>query len=114
MTYGLWKTIWWLFAVEYATLDSQAEYNAALTSDGFHQGGLGPGVTTLVQYTAAWSWAQYNQENPVVRCGYTDSLGNRTGIKSYTLMEADGVAGRTVEVALPWIGKPVRPHMVVA
>lgn len=74
------KTIYWLFVVEYATFDSQKAYNASLTTDGYHQGGLGDGVTNIS--SSAWgSWRAYN---PFVPCGYTDELGNRTGVKSYT------------------------------
>ena len=47
MTYDIQKDLFWLFAVEYATLNSQKAYNAAKDSNGYAQGGLGDGVTTL-------------------------------------------------------------------
>lgn len=81
MTYNIQKTIYWLFVVEYATLNSQANYNESLTSDGYHQGGLGSGVTNL----DGNKWSSWKSYNPFIPCGYTDSLGNRTGIKSYTM-----------------------------
>jgi hypothetical protein len=79
MTYQAQKTIYWLFVIEYANLNSQAAYNAELTGEGYHQGGLGDGVTT-------WSgdWNTFNGYYPFVPCGHTDSLGNGTGTVSYT------------------------------
>ena len=81
MTYDMQKTLYWLFVVEYATLNSQAAYNASPTSEGFHQGGLGDGVTTIDWGT----WTTFNGNFPFVPCGLTDSLGNRTGVVEYTI-----------------------------
>ena len=64
--------------VEYATLNSQKAFNANLTAEGYHQGGLGEGVTTssvTVNGTTTYSF---------VPCGTTNSLGNGTGIIEYT------------------------------
>lgn len=80
-TYEAHKTLFWLFAIEYATLNSQSSYNSQLTNEGFHQGGLGAGVTNL-----DWNkWLQFNSNGPFITCGYTDSIGNSTGVKSYTM-----------------------------
>lgn len=68
-TYDAHRDLTWLFVVEYATLNSQKAFNANLTAEGYHQGGLGEGVTT------AWAF---------VPCGTTNSLGNGTGIIEYT------------------------------
>lgn len=69
----------WLFVVEYATLDSQKTYNAELTADGYHQGGLGSGATTM----RSWSeWTTVNNNSSLLNCGATDSLGNNTGVVS--------------------------------
>lgn len=46
-TYGAHKTLFWLFAVEYATLNSQKPFNAQKDANGFAQGGLGPGPTQM-------------------------------------------------------------------
>ena len=40
-TYGAHKTLFWLFAVEYATLNSQKPFNAQKDANGFSQGSLG-------------------------------------------------------------------------
>ena len=71
--------IYWLFAIEYATLNSQKAFTSTLTSEGFHQGGLGPGVSTFS------NWATYNSSNPFIPCGFTNSLGNNTGVVTFTL-----------------------------
>lgn len=93
MTYDAQKTLYWLFVVEYATLNSQAAYNAALTSEGYHQGGLGDGVTTW-----DWSsWSAFNGCNPFVPCGATDSLGNGTGTVAYTVSN-DSATLKTFQV----------------
>ncbi len=81
MTYDVQKRLYWLFVVEYATLNSQAAYKAALTSEGYRQGGLGDGVTTLNDA----EWDKFNSYYPFVPCGTTDSLGNKTGVVNYTI-----------------------------
>lgn len=90
--YQLHKELWWFFAIEYCNFNSQAEYNAALDSNGYHQGGLGAGVTQISD------WNGYNGYMPFVPCGTTNSLGNRTGVVTYNAMKADG---ETVHYAAP-------------
>lgn len=80
-TYHAHRKLWWLFAVEYANFNSQATYNATLTADGYRQGGLGAGVTTL----NGTLWNGFNGTNPFVPCGYTNGLGNHTGIVPFTM-----------------------------
>ena len=84
MTYDAQKNLYWLFAVEYATLNSQKAYNGELDANGFKQGGLGAGVTDASSY-----WADFNGSHPFVPCGTTDSLGNNSGVVDYTF-EIDG------------------------
>lgn len=94
MTYDIQKTLYWLFVVEYATLNTQAAYNAELTAEGYKQGGLGAGVTT-------WGgdvWGRWNRNNPFVPCGHTDSLGNGTGVVQYTVQDAKGADLKTFDV----------------
>ena len=79
--YQTHKKLWWLFAVEYCNFDSQDTFNAELTEEGFRQGGLGAGVTTL-NYS---KWSAFNGVYPVIPCGVTNSLGNHTGVVEYTL-----------------------------
>lgn len=81
MTYEAQKTIYWLFAVEYATLNTQAEYNPKLTVEGLRQGGLGAGVV----FMGSDKWSAFNNFYPFIPCGFTDSLGNRTGIRPFTM-----------------------------
>ena len=81
MTYDAQKALYWLFVVEYATLNSQADYNSQLTAEGFRQGGLGAGVTTISES----DWNTFNGFCPFVPCGLTDCLGNRTGVVEYTI-----------------------------
>ena len=71
--------IFWLFAIEYATLNSQKTFNESLTAEGYHQGGLGAGVSNFS------NWSTYNSANPFIPCGFTNSLGNKTGVKTFTL-----------------------------
>lgn len=72
-TYEAHKAITWLFVTEYANRNCQANYNSSLTSEGYHQGGLGVGVTTGASNGAC----------NFVPTGTTDSLGNNTGVVSY-------------------------------
>lgn len=94
MTYDIQKTLYWLFVVEYATLNSQADFNAQPTSDGYRQGGLGAGVTTIND----GKWATFNNKNPFIPCGHTDSLGNNTGTVDYTMPSAYDTTSTTVSV----------------
>lgn len=71
--------IFWLFAIEYATLNSQKDFNPSLDTAGFHQGGLGSGVSNFS------NWNTYNSYYPIIPCGFTNSLGNNTGVKTFTL-----------------------------
>ena len=71
--------IFWLFAIEYATLNSQKDFNPSLDEAGFHQGGLGSGVSNFS------NWATYNNSYPIIPCGFTNSLGNNSGVKTFTL-----------------------------
>ena len=81
MTYDAQKDLYWLFVVEYATLNSQKAFNAAKTSEGYAQGGLGDGFTTL-----DWTkWGNYNGYCPIAPCGYTDGFGNGTGQKEFSM-----------------------------
>lgn len=78
-TYGAHKTLFWLFAVEYATLNSQKPFNAQKDANGFAQGGLGPGPTQMTD------WANFNNANPLIPCGYTNEFGNGSGEKAYVV-----------------------------
>lgn len=68
------NVIYWLWVIEYANFNSQEEYNTALTSEGYHQGGIGPGVTDW-DWT---SWGDYNTHRPLIPCGFGDEYGNKT------------------------------------
>ena len=83
-TYNAHKTLFWLFAVEYATLDSQKPFNAQKDANGFAQGGLGPGPTQMTD------WANFNNANPLIPCGYTNEFGNGSGEKAYVVKNASG------------------------
>ena len=83
-TYNAHKTLFWLFAVEYATLDSQKPFNAQKDANGFAQGGLGPGPTQMAD------WINFNNANPLIPCGYTNEFGNRSGEKAYVVKNASG------------------------
>ena len=78
-TYGAHKTLFWLFAVEYATLNSQKPFNAQKDANGFAQGGLGPGPTQMTD------WTNFNNANPLIPCGYTNEFGNGSGEKAYVV-----------------------------
>lgn len=83
-TYNAHKILFWLFAVEYATLDSQKPFNAQKDANGFAQGGLGPEPTQMTD------WANFNNANPLIPCGYTNEFGNGSGEKAYVVKNASG------------------------
>ena len=94
LCYDYYKWIfYWNYVIEYANFNPQDTYKAELTPEGYHQGGLGLGVTTW-----GWSeWTTFNGNYPTVPCGYCNDLGNNTGIKelTYTL---DGASTKIVSV----------------
>ena len=93
--YSVHRKVWWLFAIEYCTFNSQEAFNAELTSEGYHQGGLSEGVTTL-----DWGkWSTFNGNNPFIPCGYTNSLGNHSGYVEFTMpTEYDATTTKVVKV----------------
>ena len=96
-TYDAHRDLTWLFVVEYATLNSQKAFNANLTAEGYHQGGLGNGVTSgTVTVNGATTYS-------FVPCGTTNSLGNGTGIIEYTHTNtnAEGTSTGTKVVNVP-------------
>ena len=91
-TYGAHKTLFWLFAVEYATLNSQKPFNAQKDANGFAQGGLGLGPTQMMD------WTNFNNANPLIPCGYTNEFGNGSGEKAYVVKNASGGTHTTLMV----------------
>lgn len=103
LCYEYYKWIfYWNYVIEYANFNSRAAYNAELTSDGYRQGGLGPGVTDWGN--SATSWSGYNRTYPITPCGYCNDIGNFTGIKDLVIPECtatnetDTVATKTFKV----------------
>ena len=80
-TYEANRAIYWLFVIEYATLNSQAAFNAEVDSNGFKQGGLGAGVSNI----NSGKWSAFNNYYPFVPCGITNELGNATGVVTYQM-----------------------------
>lgn len=94
LCYEYYKWIfYWAWVIEYATFNSQAAYNAELTAEGYHQGGLGDGVTTW----DGTNWNNYNGYYPLTPCGYCNEFGNFTGVKDLVIPET--VVSETVTVA---------------
>lgn len=91
-TYGAHKTLFWLFAVEYATLNSQKPFNTQKDANGFAQGGLGPGPTQMTD------WTNFNNANPLIPCGYTNEFGNGSGEKAHVVKNASGGTHATLMV----------------
>lgn len=94
LCYEYYKWIfYWAWVIEYATFNSQAAYNAELTAEGYHQGGLGDGVTTW----DGTNWNNYNSYYPLTPCGYCNEFGNFTGVKDLVIPKT--VVSETVTVA---------------
>lgn len=76
------RVLYWLYFIEYANFNCQARFNSELTSEGFRQGGLGDGVTTVNGNYLDF----YNGYNPLTPNGYTNEFGNGTNIKAMTMV----------------------------
>ena len=82
LSYDQYKNIfYWLYVIEYANFNCKEPYNETLTNDGYKQGGLGPGITSINM------WYKYNDGNPLTPCGYGNDIGNNTGIKNLIIPE---------------------------
>ena len=88
------KWLLWFYAIEFATLNSQKAVNTALTVDGYKQGGLGEGVTTVK------GWSTFNSYNPFVNCGASNSLASGSGEVNITITDFGG-SGVNVDVKVP-------------
>jgi hypothetical protein len=69
----IWEAIVWSYVIEYADFDVKKRYNSELTTEGYHQGGLGNGVIDEEEMMV------YSDYQKVVPIDYTLSLGNHTG-----------------------------------
>lgn len=81
--YQIWSAIVWCYFIEYADFNVKKAYTNNLTSEGYHQGGLGYGLTHCNK------WHQYNDANTILSIDYTLELGNKTGIKTKPAINYD-------------------------
>lgn len=72
----IWEAIVWSYVIEYADFNVKKAYNSNLTTEGYHQGGLGSGVIDGKEMII------YSNYQKVVPNDYTLSLGNHTGNKN--------------------------------
>lgn len=79
----IWEAIVWSYIIEYANFDVKKEYNSELTAEGYHQGGLGNGVT------GGTDLENYNSNQKLVPNDYTLEFGNKTGIKPRAAKQFD-------------------------
>lgn len=105
LSYDQYKNIfYWLYVIEYANFNCQEDYNEALTDEGYKQGGLGAGVTTINDI----HWRYYNDYYPLTPCGYCNELGNSTGLKTMTIVTpitSGGNPTKTYNFSVPrWRG----------
>ena len=73
--YQIWSAIVWCYFIEYANFNVKKAYTNNLTSEGYHQGGLGDSLTSCN------SWSEYNESSSILSIDYTLELGNNTGTK---------------------------------
>lgn len=71
----IWEAIVWSYIIEYADFDVKKTYNSSLTTEGYHQGGLGDGVAIAINTLS------YNRSQKLAPNDYTLELGNKTDIK---------------------------------
>lgn len=70
----IWEAIVWSYVIEYADFNVKKVYNPNITTEGYHQGGLGNGIIGGNELMI------YNGNQKFVPNDYTLALGNRTGI----------------------------------
>lgn len=72
--YQIWNAIVWCYFIEYADFNVQKAFNSNLTDEGYHQGGLGDGVSNAINL------GDYNYNTSIIPIDYTLSIGNNTSI----------------------------------
>lgn len=72
----IWEAVVWSYVIEYANFDVKKAYNSELTIEGYHQGGLGNGITRGTDLIS------YNNNEKFVPNDYTLELGNNTNVKT--------------------------------
>lgn len=106
LCYEFYKWVfYWAYVIEYANFNSQKEFNSELTSNEYHQGGLGSGVTNI-EFS---HWDSYNKYGPLTPCGYTNEFGNFSGVKQMVIPPAEigggiAVGEETESYANRWRG----------
>ena len=94
------RILYWLYFIEYANFNCQDEFNPELTAEGFRQGGLGKGVSTI----ANWNyWTFYNKNCPLTPNGYTNEFGNGTNIKAMTIITPTVSGGEPTLSTTPYV-----------
>ena len=89
LDYSAYKALVWLYYIEYANRNSQLAFNAERDSNGYRQGGLGPGATT-----GSSTLMSYYNGNPILNVGITDNLGAQTGVTEVSVATDD--SGNTI------------------
>jgi hypothetical protein len=79
----IWEAIVWSYVIEYADFDVKKTHNSELTTEGYHQGGLGNGVGGGTDLT------NYNEYQKFVPNDYTLEFGNKTNIKTRAYRQWD-------------------------
>jgi hypothetical protein len=80
--YRTYKNIFvWLYIIEYCSFNYMDDFISELTSEGYKQGGLGKGMTGI----DGDDWEAYNSRIAICPIGYTNTIGNGTGIKEINI-----------------------------
>lgn len=87
LPYEQYKSVWYLYMVEYANTNVQLPVSAP-DPTGLKTGGLGSGVTDA----NGAEWGSFNGNNPFIPCGASvmPGIGNLSGENSYTVTNFGG------------------------
>jgi hypothetical protein len=81
--YDIHLDLVWMYVIEYANLNGRESYNASLTQEGYHQGGLGNGKSTGIVDS--------------IPTGITNTLGNNSGYSEDGNTNEKSVSYRGIE-----------------
>nr|DAF63713.1 MAG TPA: hypothetical protein [Podoviridae sp. ctz6O13] len=87
LSYKHYKNLYWLYVIEYANFFTQEAFSAVPNPSGYHHGGLGKGISGFTQSAA------FNNSNPVCYNGYTNDIGNLSGVKKIELVPDGAFTG---------------------
>lgn len=84
----IWEALVWCWCIEYAELDVKKAFNANLTSDGYHRGGLGLGMINIIDYKNYCNTCTLTPSDCTLHLGNNTRIVDRS-VRTFTIPVAE-------------------------